>query len=94
MHSNFITPPDIIDTILIVDATKEEIETCAEKCKLVDRPYNVYFYHIDMQDYNWLTRVVDRCDVVLQQEDSQVPILTSIKYGPGSPLKSPADYFR
>jgi hypothetical protein len=93
MISNFVTPPDIIETILIIDALKEQVEACAETCRNSEKAYTVYFYQADMKDYNWLTRVVDRADVVLQHETSDVPILTSIKFGDTSPLKSPADYF-
>jgi ornithine cyclodeaminase/alanine dehydrogenase-like protein (mu-crystallin family) len=93
MHSNFITPPDLIETVLIVDATQEQIEQCATACRDLARPYNVYFYHKGMEDVNWLVKVVERADTVLQAEDSDVPILTGIRFGAECPLKSPADYF-
>ena len=94
MHSNFITPPDLIETILVVDATEDQIKKCAEQCRTVSKPYNVYFYHENMKDFNWLGQVIERADVVLQEENSSVPVLTSIKFGEQSPLKSPAEYFK
>lgn len=94
MHSNFITPPDLVDSILIIDATEQEILACAEKVKAIGRPYNVYFYNNDMKDYDWLGKVTKRVDSILLQEDSQVPALNYIKFGPGQNfLKEPADYF-
>lgn len=93
MHSNFITPPDLIESILIIDATKEQIEACAQKCENAQVPYNVYFYNSDMNDYNWLSRVADRVDTTLKQEDSDVPVLHYARFGQNQILKSPADYF-
>jgi hypothetical protein len=37
--------------------------------------------------------VVDRVDMVLKQEDSEVPVLNYVKFGPGHVLKEPAEYF-
>jgi hypothetical protein len=94
MHSNFITPPDLVESILIIDATEEEILACAESCKATGKPYNVYFYNYTMKDYNWLSTVIKRVDYTLIAETSDVPVISSTKYGPGSELKSPADYFK
>jgi hypothetical protein len=93
MHSNFITPPDLVESVLIIDATEKEILTCAEQVKITGRPFNVYFYNNDMKDYAWLTKVVDRVDTVLLQEDSQVPVLDYVKFGPAQFFKEPAEYF-
>jgi saccharopine dehydrogenase-like NADP-dependent oxidoreductase len=93
MHCNFVTPPDVVESVLVIDANAEQIEQCAATCKLVSKPYNVYFYHTDMDNVSWLTKIIERVDVVLQAADSQVPILVSTRFGPKSALKSPADYF-
>ena len=93
MHSNFITPPDLVESILVVDATEEEIQACAERCKIIGKPYNVYFYNYTMKEYNWLSTVINKVDTILVSETSDVPVISSTKYGPGSELKSPADYF-
>jgi hypothetical protein len=93
MHSNFITPPDLVESILIIDATEEEIKSCALACQDSSVPYNVYFYHKDMKDVDWLSTVIDRVDYVLIQEDSLVPVLNYQKFGPNQVFKEPADYF-
>lgn len=94
MHSNFITPPDLIESILVVDATEEEIKACAESCKAAGKPYNVYFYNYAMKDYNWLSNILQRVDYTLVAEGSDVPLLESTKFGPNSEFKGPADYFK
>jgi hypothetical protein len=93
MHCNFITPPDIVESILVIDATEEQIKNCAEVCRSSNKPYDVYFYHADMQEKEWLERVVHKADVVIQHEDSTVPILISTKFGHNSSLKEPSEYF-
>lgn len=94
MHSNFITPPDYVTSILIVDATADEIEAVAERCRDSQESYNVYMYRKDMDDLNWLGHVAKRVDTILKQQDSDVPVLDYIKFGPDQVfLKTPADYF-
>ena len=93
MHSNFITPPDLIETVLIVDATQEQIAHCAEVCKTAAKPYNVYFYHVDMNDTNWLLQVINKADIILQSVDSAVPVLKSTRFGTDQILTTPGDYF-
>lgn len=94
MNSNFITPPDLVETILVINATKEQIEACAEACRNGDRVYNVYFYHSDMNDVHWLGEVVQRSETILQAVDSEVPVLCpTVKFGPEQDLIQPQDYF-
>lgn len=94
MNSNFITPPDLVETILVINATTEQIESCAEACRNSDRVYNVYFYHTDMNDVYWLGQVVQRAETILQAVDSEVPVLCpTIKFGTDQDLIQPQDYF-
>lgn len=71
MHSNFITPPDFIKTILVLNATEEQITACGEACKAQDIPYNVYFYNDAMNDTAWLDAVKIRADVTLDAKINQ-----------------------
>lgn len=94
MHSNFITPPDLIETILVIDASTQQVDACAESCKNSNQAYNVYFYHADMKDLHWLGQVVQRSDTILQAVDSVVPVLCpTIKFGTEQDLNQPQDYF-
>jgi hypothetical protein len=56
-HSNFVTPPDFIETVLILNATEEQIAKCADVCYESGKIYNVYFYNNEMNDTEWFFRV-------------------------------------
>lgn len=79
MHSNFITPPDYVETILIIDASSEQIEACASRIKELNVPYNIYFYDTKNPDLAWLDRVKKVSDKVLVV---------------GQDLINPQDYFQ
>ena len=95
MHSNFITPPEIVDSILIIDATEQQIHACADRCKNSDLPYNIYFYNQAMNNIPWLEAVTARSDVILQDIDSTVLAGNHrlIKFGSAQQLLEPADFF-
>lgn len=94
MHSNFITPPDLIETVLIINATEEQIQACGDACRDHARAYNVYFYHTDMKEYAWLADVVQRSDIILQESTAEAPVLCpTTKFGTDQDLKQPQDYF-
>ena len=65
MHSNFITPPDYVETILVINASDDIIAKLGESVKVQGRPYNVYFYNDDMDNYDWLELVKTKADVIL-----------------------------
>jgi len=65
MHSNFITPPDYIQSILILNATEEQIKECADTCKDKGKAYNVYFYNAEMNQPDWLEGIKSKIDVTL-----------------------------
>jgi hypothetical protein len=65
MHSNFITPPDFVETVLILDATEEQIKSCAEAVKMSGKSYNVYFYNFDMNNHDWYKRVANIADLLV-----------------------------
>jgi hypothetical protein len=93
MHTNFITPPDIIESILIVDATDEEIYAVGLACENADKPYNVYMYKAEMDNLPWLSDIIRIVDMTLQRHDSTVPIQCDKFFGPDNTLKTPADFF-
>lgn len=66
MHSNFITPPDYVETILVIDATEEQIKQLGEKVQGGNVTYNVYFYNnATMSDTAWFNKISIKADVVL-----------------------------
>jgi hypothetical protein len=65
MHSNFVTPPDYIETVLILNAPEEQLRVLAEMIQQRDQVYNVYFYREEMNQPEWLALVAAKADVVL-----------------------------
>jgi len=68
MHSNFITPPDYVETVLVLNATDEQLSELTETVKITGRPYNVYFYNDSMNEPDWLDRIKTQADVILDAE--------------------------
>jgi hypothetical protein len=68
MHSNFITPPDYVETVLVLNATDEQLSELTQTVKELNRPYNIYFYNDSMNDCDWLDRIKARTDVILDAE--------------------------
>ena len=94
MHSNFVTPPDYVESVLIVGADSEQIRACAEAVQSLDRSYNVYIYNEEMNSREWLNRIMFRVDTVLLQETQLTFTLPNPRgFGPNCELKSPAEYF-
>jgi hypothetical protein len=71
MHSNFITPPDYVETVLIINATEEQIKSLGTAIQDADTTYNVYFYNDAMNDQLWLDRVRATADVVLDAKSTE-----------------------
>ena len=68
MHSNFVTPPDYVETVLVLNATDEQLSALTETVKTTGRPYNVYFYNDSMNELDWLDRIKTQADVILDAE--------------------------
>jgi hypothetical protein len=64
-HSNLVTPPDFVETVLILNATEEQMSACADACYKSGKIYNVYFYNDDMNNTDWFFRVQKIADQVL-----------------------------
>lgn len=64
-YTNFITPPDYIKSVLIVDATDEQLKTVADYLQGNDTPFNVYLYKTEMNNTTWLTHIESKVDAIL-----------------------------
>ena len=94
MHSNFITAPDYVESILIIGATEDEIKDCAEAVKELNTSFNVYFYNPEVPNVDWLNKIMFRVDTILLQETQlSFTVPTPLGFGPNCVLKSPCDYF-
>ena len=65
MHSNFITPPDYVETVLVINATEEQVAELAATVKAGDKSYNIYFYREAMNDISWFHKISLKADAVL-----------------------------
>jgi len=68
MHSNFITPPDFVKTILVLNATEEQITELNSAVKASTTPYNIYFYNNAMNDLPWLAQVTNIADKIIEAD--------------------------
>ena len=93
MHSNFITPPDTVETVLIIDAPDTQVQALAAFLKGHNKPYNIYLYNYTMENNSWLVDVYKKSDVVLQASGSNVPVLDAIMFGEHENLKTIVHYF-
>lgn len=65
MHSNFITPPDYVETVLIINATEQQINELGQVVHDGNKIYNVYFYNENMDNLPWFDKISTRADTVL-----------------------------
>ena len=110
--SNIITPPDFIETgaeaVVLIDPDWGEIEDVAFYLKSSPKTYNVYVYRFEMDDLNWLHKVVSKSTVVIVNtvnnessgiKDKLALSSTAYYYGPKNflmnqnRLEKPIDYF-
>ena len=104
MHSNLVSPPDYIETVLIIEPTELQLVECADTLKTNATPYDVYYYKLDMDNTEWLSKVYRRADRVLSPgplnldflEDSAFMTDNGEKiefFGPSQKYSKPAEYF-
>lgn len=93
MVSNFITPPDLIETVLIIDAPDTQVQALAAFLKGHEKPYNIYLYSHDMDNTDWLIDAYKKSDVILKAAKSNVPVLDAIEFGEDKELKTVLHYF-
>lgn len=93
MISNFITPPDLVETVLIIDAPDTQVQALAAFLKGHNRPYNIYLYSHDMDNTDWLIDAYKKSDTILRAEGSTVPVLDCIDIGENQELKTIVHYF-
>ncbi len=101
MISSFVTPPDTVETVLLINASKEQVQTCADVCARLDRCYVVYVYENGM-DQAWLERNFHRVDTILINNSGELnfdfrPIgsynFSLHEFGVGAKFLEPKDYF-
>ena len=73
MHSNVITPPDIIDnelhTFLVINASLDDVDLITRACESSFECYNIYLYAAEMQDESWLKKVLSKAESIIINSD-------------------------
>lgn len=105
MYSNFITPPDYIEedkhTVLLIDATAEDVQRLALLCKEGTADFNIYLYQTG-DDADWLNQVIDRSNAIIvntfADENSELKEFLQLQphtyfYGYNKTIESVQKYF-
>ena len=77
-NSRFITHPSTVEkstnhTVVLVDATEQDITNIALLCKVANKNYDIYLYE-DNGDLEWLAHVSGLSDEVVIKEMSGVDV--------------------
>ena len=67
--SNFVTSPDYIPTILIQNATEEQLTLCMEACRDSGNIYNVYV-QTPNSDEEWVWKVERIADMIIDAQNT------------------------
>jgi len=100
MDSRFITYPSTVErednhTVVLIDATDDEINDIGEFLTQSVKNFDVYIYQSDLYDLEWLNSIGKTANDYLINDNSEVTITPdSIRYGVGLELDKPLDYFK
>lgn len=102
MNSRFITHPSIVEkqsnnTIVLVDATVDEVENVGLFCQVSRKDHDIYLYKQDVDDLSWLHTIAANADCILIAEHSVLTVDSTgqiIQYGPTQKLNTPLAYFQ
>lgn len=69
MHSNLVTPPDVVNnglhSVLLVDPEQADVDAVVRFCQYSDKAFNVYVYTPNMDNHDWLNQAVDVSDAII-----------------------------
>lgn len=68
--SNFITSPDFVLSVLIRNATEEQITACMEVCREQGRVINVYI-QTETATVEWIQAVESIADTIIDAQKSE-----------------------
>jgi hypothetical protein len=102
MNSRIITHPSIVEkqsnfTVVLIDATVEEVENITMFCQVSDQDYDIYLYKQDLNDLQWLDTIVRLADHTLINQTSSVAVAETnqiSKFGLDQQLNTPLAYFQ
>lgn len=94
-NSQLITSPDIIDSVLIINADKPQKDAVINAVASRNESWNIYLYE-DGDNQDWLDQVCNRVQTILLNNQRQIATTgqgTVVRFGPDQKLVNPADYF-
>jgi hypothetical protein len=102
MNSRIITHPSTVEkqtnpTVVIIDASVEEVENITMFCQVSRQDYDIYLYVQDIEDLQWLDTIIQSADYVLISQRSLLTIDSTdqiSKFGVGQQLNTPLAYFQ
>lgn len=65
--SNFITAPDYIPSVLIQNATEEQLKSCMEACRSSGNIHNVYV-QTPNSDEEWIWKIQRIADAIIDAQ--------------------------
>lgn len=69
MHSNLVTPPNIVDngvhSVLIIDPEQPDLDAVLRFCQFSENSFNVYVYTPNMNNVTWLSQAVNTSDAII-----------------------------
>lgn len=91
--SRFITYPSTVEksnnhTVVLIDATAEELVRLERFLKISEKNFDVYLYKGEYYDLEWLNYVSKLADHILIKDNSQVRVTSAERY-----TTEPLDYF-
>lgn len=95
-NSQLITPPDIVESVLIINADPVQRNAVVKAVAINPESYNIYLYQEESKEFQWLDDVCRRVQTILLNNERHV--VTSgngriIRFGPEQEIKNPAEYF-
>ena len=90
VYTSFITPPDFVHndnhTVVLIDATDQQVNDLAEFCRTASISYNVYIYRNGMNDIHWLNSALALADafIVNTEPNELSPVKDHITQSPKS----------
>ena len=66
--SNFITAPDYVPTVLLINATEQQLAQCLEACRTSGNVYNVYV-QTEASDEEWRWKIERIADAIIDAEN-------------------------
>jgi hypothetical protein len=66
--SNFVTDPDYIPTVLLINASEAQLSECMKLCQESGKVYNVYIQTAN-SDEEWVWRIERIADAIIDAEN-------------------------